>query len=229
LWDNAKVAAALSLLTNFPYDARHLKVKRLKLVDRDTRMRFEVEIRKDAVVPNKPKRERSQEDIEEQRKEGEMKQGEQEGQTAGTPAEKPEQTRTIYFGYDLATGKITRLDNFAPPKKKPLWASLSPDEKTVVFARGHNLYQMDAANYAKALEKAGDSSVVEAQLTTDGVEKYSYARVLLPEQEEQLKKQDQGDTNKAGPRTPAVRFIGRRIPRNLRWNATTTAKWPTTG
>jgi len=41
-------------------------------------------------------------------------------------------------------------------------------------------------------------------LTNDGVEKYSYARVLLPEQEEQLKKQDQGDTNKAGPRTPAV-------------------------
>ena len=41
-------------------------------------------------------------------------------------------------------------------------------------------------------------------MTNDGVEKYSYARVLLPEQEEQLKKQDQGDTNKAGPRTPAV-------------------------
>src|SRR5439155_1517044 len=128
------VAAALSLLTNFPYDARHLPVKRLKLVDKDTRMRFQVEIRKDAVVPNEPKRERSQEDIEEQRKEGEMKQGEQEDQTAGTPAEKPEQTRTIYFAYDLATGKITRLDNFAPPKKKPLWAFLSPDEKTVVFA-----------------------------------------------------------------------------------------------
>ncbi len=162
LWDNAKVAAALSLLTNFPYDARHLPVKRLKLVDKDTRMRFQVEIRKDAVVPNEPKRERSQEDIEEQRKEGEMKQGEQEDQTAGTPAEKPEQTRTIYFAYDLATGKITRLDNFAPPKKKPLWAFLSPDEKTVVFARGHNLYQLDAANYAKALEKAGDTSVVEA-------------------------------------------------------------------
>ena len=206
LWDNAKVAAALSLLTNFPYDAQHLPVKRLKLVDQDTRMRFEVEIRKDAVVPNEPKREKSQEDIEEQGKEGELKEGEQEGQTAGTPAEKPEQTRTIYFAYDLATRKITRLDNFAAPKKKPMWASLSPDEKTVVFARGHNLYQMDAANYAKALEKAGDTSVVEAQLTTDGVEKYSYARVLLPEQEEQLKKQDRGDTNKAGLRTPALTF-----------------------
>ena len=204
LWDNAKVAAALSMLTNFPYDARHLPVKRLKLEDKDTRMRLEVEIRKDAVVPNEPKREKSQEDIEEQGKEGEIKQGEQEGQAAGPPAEKPEETRTIYFAYDLATGKVTRLDNFEAPKKKPMWASVSPDEKTVVFARQHNLYQMDAENYRKALKKAGDTSVVEAQLTTDGVEKYSYARWLLPEQEEQLKKQDKGDTNKAGPRTPAV-------------------------
>lgn len=150
LWDNAKVAAALSTLTNFPYDAQHLPVKRLKLVDKDTRMRFEVEIRKDAVVPNEPKREKSQEDIEEQ---GEMKQGEQEGQAAGPPAEKPEDTRTIYFAYDLATGKITRLDSFEAPRKKPMWASVSPDEKTVVFARGHNLYLMDTENYAKALKK----------------------------------------------------------------------------
>src|SRR5260370_1485635 len=63
---------------------------------------------------------------------------------------------------------------------------------------------MDAGNYAKALKKAGDASVAETQVTTDGVEKYSYARVLLPEQEEQLKKQNKGDTNKAGPRTPTV-------------------------
>jgi dipeptidyl aminopeptidase/acylaminoacyl peptidase len=207
LWDNAKVAAALSRLTNFPYDAQHLPVKRLKLVEKDTKMRFEVEIRKNAVVPNEPKKEKSQEDIEEQGKEGEMKQGEQQGQAAGATGptgEKPEETRTIYFEYDLATGKVTRLDNFEAPKKKPMWASVSPDEKTVVFARGYNLYLMDAENYAKALKKSGDASVVETQLTTDGVEKYGYARVLLPEQEEQLKKQNKGDTNKAGQRTPAV-------------------------
>src|SRR5215471_18741520 len=205
LWDNAKVAAELSRLTNFPYDAQHLPIRHLKLFGKDAKMRFEVEIRKNAVVPNEPKKEKSQEDIEEQGKEGEMKQGEQQGQAAaGSPGEKPEETRTIYFEYDIATGKVTRLDNFEAPKKKPLWASVSPDEKTVVFARGHNLYMMDAENYAKALKKPGDASVVETQLTTDGVEKYSYARVLLPEQEEQLKKQNRGDTNKAGQRTPSV-------------------------
>jgi len=207
LWDNAKVAAALSTLTNFPYDAQHLPIKRLKLVEKDTRMRFEVEIRQNAVVPNEPKKEKSQEDIEEQGKESESKQGEQQGQAtapSGQPGEKSEDTRTIYFEYDLATARVTRLDNFEAPKKKPMWASISPDGKTVVFARGYNLYLMDGENYAKALKKAGDASVVEMQLTTDGVEKYSYARVLLAEQEEQLKKVDKGDTNKAGPRTPAI-------------------------
>jgi dipeptidyl aminopeptidase/acylaminoacyl peptidase len=207
LWDNAKLAAALSALTDFPYDAQNLPVKRLKLVEKDTRMRFEVEIRKNAVVPNEPKKEKSQEDIEEQGKEGDSKLGEQQtqgAQPAAPGAEKPEDTRILYFEYDLATAKVTRLDNIEPPRKKPMWASVSPDEKKVVFARGFNLYLMDAENYAKAQKKAGDASIVETQLTTDGVEKYSYARVLLPEQEEQLKKGNKGDTNKAGVRTPAV-------------------------
>jgi len=105
LWDNAKVAAALSTLTNFPYDAQHLPLKRMKLVEKDARIRFEVEIRKNAVVPNEPKKEKSQEDIEEQGKQEGMKQGEQQSQAAGPAGEKPEETRTLYFEYDLATGK----------------------------------------------------------------------------------------------------------------------------
>jgi len=206
LWDNAKIAAALSTLTGFPYDAQHLPIKRLKLVEKDTKLRFEVEIRKNAVVPNEPKKEKSQEDIEEQGKEGETKQGEQAQATppTGPGAEKPDDTRILYFEFDIATAKLTRLDGIDPPKKKPLWASISPDEKLVVFARGYNLYVMDADNYAKALKKPGDATVVETQLTTDGVEKYSYARILLPEQSDQLKKETKGDANKTGVRTPAI-------------------------
>ena len=69
------------------------------------------------------------------------------------------------------------------PLKKPMWASVSPDGKTIVFARGYNLYMMDADNYRKAQKNPGDKSIVETQLTTDGVEKYSYARVLLDEEQ----------------------------------------------
>ena len=238
LWDNAKVAAALSTLTNFPYDAQHLPVKHLRLVDKDTKMRFEIEIRKNAVVPNEPKPEKSQEDVsgqgnqtQTQQQQGEqgqqaqqgekVQQKEKEGQNKeegkkdeekkgeGQKAdegkgEKPPDTRTLYFEYDLTTGAIKRLDNFDAPPKRPKWASISPDAKTIVFARGHNLYMMDADNYTKAAKKPGDPAVVETQLTTDGVEKFSYARVLLPEQEETVKKEDKGDTNKIGIRVPPV-------------------------
>jgi dipeptidyl-peptidase 4 len=223
LWDNAKIAAALSALTNFPYDAQHLPVKHLRLVDKDTHMRFEVEIRRNAVVPNEPRPEKSQEDIEETNQNQQMQQGEV-GQKRETEKgeqnkrekneentkveegkeEKPPDTRTLYFEYELATGNVTRLDNFNAPPKRPKWASMSPDGKTIVFARGHNLYMMDAANYAKAAKKPGDLSVIETQLTTDGVENYSYARHILPEQEETVKKEDKGDVNKAGMRVPPI-------------------------
>jgi dipeptidyl-peptidase 4 len=214
LWDNAKVAAALSLLTNFPYDAQHLPVRRLKLTDQDTKMRFEVEIRKDGVVPNEPTK-KSQDDGSQQGNESEIKQeegkkteqqgqrGERGGQAAAAAAP-AEETRILSFEYDLTSGKVTRLDNVEPMHKKPLWAAVSPDEKTAVFARGENLYMMDGANYAKALKKAGDASVVETQLTTDGADRFGYARRLLPEQEEALKKEDKGDANKAGIRAPAI-------------------------
>ena len=211
LWDNAKIAAALSVLTNFPYDAQHLPIKRLKLVDKDTRMRFEVEIRKDGVVPNEPEK-KIQNDGSQQGNETEVKQNgdmqtDQQGQRADAsapPSEPKEETRTLVFEYDLATAKVTRLDGAEPTKQRALWASISPDEKTVVFARGQNLYMMDGDSYAKALKKPGDASIVETQLTTDGVEKFGYARRLLPEQEDQLKKEDKGDTNKAGIRSPAI-------------------------
>ncbi len=44
----------------------------------------------------------------------------------------------------------------------------------MVFAKNHNLYMMDAANYAKALKNANDATIVETQLTTDGVEDFGY-------------------------------------------------------
>ncbi|HEY2545119.1 MAG TPA: DPP IV N-terminal domain-containing protein [Candidatus Acidoferrum sp.] len=214
LWDNAKIAATLSTLTNFPYDAQHLPIKRLRLVDKDTHMRFEVEIRKDGVVPNEP--EKKQDDGSQQGNESEIKQNEdkqkeekqsdqtQRGARPGQPPEPPEEPRILVFDYDLATAKLTRLDNAEPMRKKPMWASVSPDEKTVVFARAQNLYMMDATSYAKALKKAGDTTIVETQLTTDGIDKFGYARRILPEQEDELKKEDKGDTNKTGIRAPAI-------------------------
>jgi dipeptidyl-peptidase-4 len=205
LWDNAKVAEALSTLTNFPYDPQHLPIKNPKLVNKDTAIRFEVEVLKDAVIPNEVKKAASEEEQQENNQEGNKTQMERGGRgQAGEVAEPPSNTRTIYFQYDLASGKVTRLDGFED-LKRPTWAYPSPDEKTVVFARGHNLYMVDAENYKKAQKKPDDSTIVETQLTTDGVEKYSYARQLLPEDLDKLKKEDKGDSkNKADMRTPPI-------------------------
>ena len=68
--------------------------------------------------------------------------------------------KSVFFEYDLAGGKVTLLPEFENPKK-PRWASVSPDDQTIVFARGNNLFMMDAANYAKARKTPGDTSVVE--------------------------------------------------------------------
>lgn len=208
LFDNAKLAAQLSVLTDFPYDAQHLPIRNLKLVKKDTALQFEVEVSKDAVIPNETKKqedaeENIQEDTNQTQRTGRRQQNEQGQNGEGRPEAKPD-TRKIYFEYDFATEKVTRLDGFLALPAKPMWASISPDEKTIVFARGFNLYMMDAENYAKAAKNPGDKSVLEAQLTTDGVAKYSYSRVLVDEEIEQLKKSQKGDTNQAGPRTPAI-------------------------
>jgi dipeptidyl-peptidase-4 len=55
-----------------------------------------------------------------------------------------------------------------------MWASIAPDSSAVIFARKFNLYWMDKANYKKALKNEEDSTIVEHQLTKDGVENYAY-------------------------------------------------------
>ena len=44
----------------------------------------------------------------------------------------------------------------------------------MIFARNHNLFMMDAENWAKAQKNANDTTIVEHQLTKDGEEHYSF-------------------------------------------------------
>ncbi len=193
LWDNAKVAAALSSMTGLGYDGQHLPVKRLKLVDSDTKIRFAIDVPANAVIPGESPKEKLQGNSEEKAL-----------KDTNSKAEPSPQTRVIVFEFELGTGKIIRLDKFDDSAKRAAWASVSPDKKTIIFARGENLYMMDAANHAKAQKNPGDPSIVEVQLTTDGVPKYSYAESLVPEQKDLLQKLNKGDVNQAGYRTPPI-------------------------
>ena len=213
LWDNAKMAAMLTSITRIPFDAQHLPMgasprgpaadpnadptppPMLKWAKNDTVIRFEVEVPKEATIPGEKVEPKTEPKKAEDKKEG----------MAEKDAEEPKTTKTLYFEYDLATGKLAMLPDFKPDPKKPAWAQVSPDDKTVIFARGHNLFMMDAENYKLALADFGDPEVQEIQLTTDGEEHYSFARELREQQKTNLKKDQKGDTkHKDGPRVPAV-------------------------
>ena len=218
LWDNAKMAAQLTTLTRIPFDAQHLPMgaslpaavadaagepappPMLKWAKNDTVIRFEIEVPKEAKIPGEKEAPKPEPKKEEAVKDDSKKDG-----AADKDAEEPKTTKTLYFEYDLGTGKLILLPDFKPDPKKPLWAQVSPDEKTVIFARGDNLFMMDADNYKLALADFGDPKVQEVQITTDGEEHFSLAREMHEQQITNLKKDQKGDTkHKDGARVPAV-------------------------
>jgi len=204
VFDNAKMAAMLTKITRIPYDAQHLPIKTLKFVKKDTAVQFEVEVPKDADIAIAKKEEKVVEkDL--IKKEKEKEKDKEKEKEAEKPKEEEKKTKTLYFEYELATGKLTLLEDYQPPPKKPRWASLSPDEKTVIFARAYNLYMMDAENYALALKKADDPKIKETQITTDGEQHYSYARRLRGDELKEFQKESQKDEkDRKDPRSPAI-------------------------
>src|SRR3984885_13696028 len=199
VFDPVKLAAQLTTATGMPYDSQHLPITTIRFVKNDTTIQFELVVPKDAVIPGEKKSTSTQTQTEAgngngQDQDPQQQQGGRGGGRGGPVANRNE--KILAFEYELATSKLTLLDE--RPPRKPAWASISPDEKTIVFSRNHNLYMMDAANYAKALKKADDPSIVEVQLTTDGVEDNGYGggRGMGGDQQQQEQNEtgQQGDT-----------------------------------
>ncbi|MGB8952464.1 MAG: DPP IV N-terminal domain-containing protein [Candidatus Aminicenantales bacterium] len=194
LFDNAKMAALLTQITLFPYDAQHLPIRTIEFVKKDTAIQFEIEYPKDADIRAGDKLKKVEDlgiEIEDKEKEKEKEQDtEKKDKDTVRPKEPESKTKTLHFEYDLASQKLTLLEDFEETGKKPRWASLSPDEKMVVFARADNLFSMDAENYKRALKKADDKAIQEIQLTTDGEENCSYSRRLNEEDKKELQKNE---------------------------------------
>ena len=215
LWDNARMAALLTGITRIPYDAQHLPIQpsTMKWTRNDAAIRFEVEVPKDAVIVGEKTGTKKAEATEAKKdeagkqdtKKDDTKKDEVTKAGDDKDAEEPKTTKTLTFSYELATGALTLLADYEPEPKKPAWAQVSPDQKTVVFARGHNLFMMDAASYALARKNFGDATIQEVQLTTDGEEHRGFARRLSEDAKTSLKKDQKGDTaHKDGPRVPAI-------------------------
>src|SRR5262249_19898898 len=157
LFDNAKMAAMLTAAPLVPTDAQHLPTKTIKAIKNDTALRLEVEVRKTAEIPGmKPtparptttssdKQQGAKDDLDD---DNDMEDPQQRrgvgGGDQGDGDDENGDKKSVFFEYDLAGAKVTLLPDFQDPKK-PRWASASPDDSLVVFARGHNLFMMDAA------------------------------------------------------------------------------------
>lgn len=149
LFDNERLAMQITRIVKDPFDAQHLGLDSMRFIKDENWIQFEV---------------KSTQEVE--KKDTTAKKGKDDKAT--------KEKKTFYFEYNLTTGELIELNDFKKPKRKPSWASISPDGNTIVFGKNYNLYWMDKANYEKALKKEDDSTIVENKLTTDGVENYAY-------------------------------------------------------
>jgi len=155
LFDNARLAAAITRIVKDPFDALHLGLDSMRFIKDENWIQFEVRSTQDA-------------DKQEIEKTDTVK-----NNLTKKDTDKKEK-KIFYFEYNLLDGTLNELTGFKKPKHKPNWASISPDSNIIVFGRSFNLYWMDKANYQKALKNEEDSTIVEQVLTTDGVEYFSY-------------------------------------------------------
>lgn len=164
LFDNDKMAAMLTLITKDPYDGQHLPKIDPKFKKGDHVFQFDVKSTQDEEVAKNDslsKKDSTQKEV-----------------ARTTKAKK----KVYHLEYDLRTAKLYEIKDWKEKKKDPDWANISPDGKTVIFARNYNLYWMDKENYLKAKEEKSiddeeyvkDSTIVEHQLTFDGEQYYAY-------------------------------------------------------
>ncbi|MEI6151981.1 MAG: DPP IV N-terminal domain-containing protein [Chitinophagia bacterium] len=154
MFNRDKLAAELTRIIKDPFDGQHLPVDSIKFIKDENWIRFEV---KSTIEINKDE---------------EVKKNKEEDIRKDT---KPEKIKNIfYFEYNLITEQLNELVGFKKPKRKPNWANISPDEKTIIFGRNYNLFYMDKANYEKALKNEDDSSIVEHAITKDGEQNFSW-------------------------------------------------------
>ncbi len=204
LWDNAKLAAQLTRILRTPYDAQHLPITQIEFIDQDTRIRFAVRLPRDSRVVNAAGEEILGETQQEQNQvQGGGRRGGGRGNQQGGGRGRggdgaAANTVQWWLEYDIATGTVTLNDKYKPEEDDPNWANVSPDKQWVVFARGQNLFMMDAENFAKAKAKADDPDVVETQLTTDGEEDYGYGRRGRGGNDDQQQEEQQGQRGGGG-------------------------------
>jgi len=157
MFDNDKLAANLTRIVKDPFDGKHLSIENLKFIRDDNWIRFEVKSSLEV----------------------EKKDTTKKGNAA-------KEKKVFYFEYNINSDSLVELKDHKKPVAKPSWANVSPDQKWVVYAKNFNLYRMDTANMRKAVLNEKDSTIVEEQLTKDGIQYYGYGEGFGESNVEQL-------------------------------------------
>lgn len=147
LFNRDEMAAQLTEIMHDPFEAKHLPIANLKAEKDGHTFTFQVVSSQD-----KPKEK------------------DEKGQKKAAKGGK----QMFYFSFDYNSQKLTHLTEKTEDEKFPRWASISPDKKTVVFAKDLNLYKMSYEDYLKAKKDEKDSTIVETQITTDGELYFGY-------------------------------------------------------
>ena len=112
---------------------------------------------------------------------------EDENQEEEKEKKKKDKKKVFHFEYNVKTKTLRELKDWEGPDDHPDWANVSPDGKTVVFARNNNLFKISKSDYQKVLDarrgkdkKQADKitkklELEEIQLTKNGEEDFSYA------------------------------------------------------
>ena len=154
LFDHDKLAAELTEIVNDPFIAAQLPITNLEVDEDGQTFTFEVRSSQDA----KPKKLSKEDSL------------------AGKKPKKVRGKEVFYFSYDSKTQKLTHLKDKEKETKQLPWASVSPDGKTVVYAKDLNLYRMSREDYEKLKKDEKDSTITEIQITTDGVKDFGYGQ-----------------------------------------------------
>ncbi|MDF2478233.1 MAG: family peptidase [Sphingobacterium sp.] len=149
LFDSESVAAQITKIVKNPVDAQHLELQGLRFTKDEKKIRFQIQSTKDTV--------KSKEEIEKLKNKSDTT-----------------KKKLFYLEYDFVSKTVTEISDSTKVKAPLAWASFSPDTNTVYFAKDFNLYWMDKANYLKAVKNEKDSTIVEHQITKDGVQYYAW-------------------------------------------------------
>ena len=154
LFNHDKLAAELTEIVKDPFIAAQLPITNLEVDEDGQTFTFEVRSSQDA----KPKKLSKEDSL------------------AGKKPKKVRGKEIFYFSYDSKAQKLTHLKDKEKETKQLPWASVSPDGKTVVYAKDLNLYRMSREDYEKLKKDDKDSTITEIQITTDGVKDFGYGQ-----------------------------------------------------